>query len=181
MEHSGLTDSTLEIYRELRGAGHERVGIVIQAYLRRSLSDVRTLVPLEPNVRLVKGIYVEPRAIAYHDPGVINRNFVELMEELVGAGAYVAAATHDRTLVDDVLRLADRHRLSTDAYEFQMLLGVADDLRRQLIASGRRVRVYVPFGKAWYGYSVRRLKENPSIAGYVARDVVRSFVPGRLR
>jgi proline dehydrogenase len=177
MEHSGLTDATLEIYRELRGAGHDLVGIVIQAYMRRSLADVRALVPLNPNVRLVKGIYIEPRGIAYRDPGVVNRNYVELMEELIGAGAYVAAATHDRVLVDEVLRLADRHRLDPDRYEFQMLLGVADDLRGQLIAHGRRVRVYVPYGGAWYGYSVRRLKENPKVAGYVAGDLLRRLRP----
>ncbi len=178
MEHSGLVDETLAIYRELREAGHERVGVVIQSYLRRALTDVRALEPLRPNVRLVKGIYVEPRAIAYRDPEIVNRNFLELLEELLSAGSYVAIATHDRRLVDEALRLADRHRLKPDAYEFQMLLGVTEDLRSQLVAQGQRVRVYVPYGRAWYGYSVRRLRENPSIAGYVARDIVRSFVPG---
>jgi proline dehydrogenase len=178
MEHSGLVDETLAIYRELREAGHERVGVVIQSYLRRALTDVRALEPLRPNVRLVKGIYVEPRAIAYRDPEIVNRNFLELLEELLSAGSYVAIATHDRPLVDEALRLVDRHRLKPDAYEFQMLLGVTEDLRGQLVAQGQRVRVYVPYGRAWYGYSVRRLRENPSIAGYVARDIVRSFVPG---
>jgi proline dehydrogenase len=90
----------------------------------------------------------------------------------------VAIATHDRRLVDEALRLLDRHRLNRDAYEFQMLLGVTEELRGQLVAQGHRVRVYVPYGRAWYGYSVRRLRENPSIAGYAARDIVRSFVPG---
>jgi proline dehydrogenase len=178
MEHSGLVDETLAIYRELREAGHERVGVVIQSYLRRALSDVRALAPLRPSVRLVKGIYVEPRSIAYSDPEIVNRNFIELLEELLSAGSYVAIATHDRRLVDEALRLVDRHRLAPDAYEFQMLLGVTEDLRSQLVAQGQRMRVYVPYGRAWYGYSVRRLRENPSIAGYVARDIVRSFVPG---
>jgi proline dehydrogenase len=178
MEHSALVDETLAIYRELRDAGRERVGVVIQAYLRRSLSDVRALAPLRPNVRLVKGIYVEPRSIAYTDPEIVNRNFLELLEELLSAGSYVAIATHDRRLVDEALRLVDRRGLQPDAYEFQMLLGVTEDLRGQLVAQGQRVRVYVPYGRAWYGYSVRRLRENPSIAGYVARDIVRSFVPG---
>jgi proline dehydrogenase len=178
MEHSALVDETLAIYRELRDAGRERVGIVIQSYLRRSLSDVRALEPLRPNVRLVKGIYVEPRSIAYTDPEIVNRNFLELLAELLSAGSYVAIATHDRRLVDEALRLVDRHRLQPDAYEFQMLLGVTEELRGQLVAQGQRVRVYVPYGRAWYGYSVRRLRENPSIAGYVARDIVRSFVPG---
>jgi proline dehydrogenase len=177
MEHSGLTDATLEIYRELRAAGHERVGVVIQAYLRRSLGDLRNLAPLRPNVRLVKGIYVEPPAIAYRDPQTVNRNFIDLVEELVGAGSYVAVATHDPLVVDESLRLFDRMRLDRAAYEFQMLLGVAEELRRQLVDHDHRMRVYVPFGDAWYSYSVRRLRENPSIAGYVARDVFRSVTP----
>ncbi|HEU0193420.1 MAG TPA: proline dehydrogenase family protein [Gaiellales bacterium] len=177
MEHSGLTDATLEIYRELRAAGHERVGVVIQAYLRRSLGDLRNLAPLRPNVRLVKGIYVEPPAIAYRDPQTVNRNFIDLVEELVGAGSYVAVATHDPLVVDESLRLFDRMRLDRAAYEFQMLLGVAEELRRQLVDHDHRMRVYVPFGDAWYSYSVRRLRENPSIAGYVARDVFRSISP----
>ncbi len=179
MEHSGLTDATLGVYRDLREADFERVGIVIQAYLRRSLADLRSLLPLRPNVRLVKGIYVEPRAIAFADPGVVRRNFIELLEELVASGAYVAVATHDRRLVDEALRLFQRHTLASDRYEFQMLLGVTEDVRDDLVSQGHRMRVYVPFGEAWYGYSVRRLKENPSIAGHVARDVVRSLVPRR--
>jgi proline dehydrogenase len=179
MEHSGLTDATLDIYRGLRAAGLERVGVVIQAYLRRSLRDVRELADLRPSVRLVKGIYVEPHSIAYTDPGIINRNFLELLGELVGNGSRVAIATHDRWLVDEALRLVDRHRLAPEAYEFQMLLGVTERLRAELVGQGHPMRVYVPYGSAWYAYSMRRLRENPSIAGYVARDVARSFVLGR--
>jgi proline dehydrogenase len=149
---------------------------VLQAYLRRSLDDARALAPLTPRVRLVKGIYIEPPAIAYQDPGEINRNFVELMEELFEAGSHVAVATHDERLVDAAQRLARERHLSRDSYEFQLLLGVKEGLRDRLIDSGERVRVYVPYGEAWYGYSVRRLKENPSIAGYVARDIVGGLV-----
>jgi proline dehydrogenase len=174
MEHSGLTDATLAIYRELRGEGLDECGIVIQSYLRRSLGDVRALAALTPNVRLVKGIYVEPKAIAYTDPGIIQRNFVELLEELLGVGSYVAVATHDQVLVDETLRVIDRHRLKPDAYEFQMLLGVAERMRSELVEAGHRVRVYVPYGRAWYAYAVRRLRENPSIAGHVARDLLRA-------
>ena len=181
MEHSGLTDATLAIYRELREAGLEHVGIVLQAYLRRSFSDVRDLADLRPSVRLVKGIYLEPHAIAYTDPGIINRNFLELLGELLENGSRVAVATHDRWLVDEALRLIDRLRLAPEAYEFQMLLGVTEALRGQLVAQGHPMRVYVPYGSAWYAYSVRRLRENPSIAGYVARDIARSFVPGLSR
>ncbi len=174
MEHSGFTDTTLEIYRTLRQEGLDHCGVVIQSYLRRSLRDVRALAPLTPNVRLVKGIYVEPKAIAYTDPGIIQRNFVELLEELVAAGSYVAVATHDQVLVDEALRVVDRHRLERSDYEFQTLLGVAERMRADLVQAGHRVRVYVPYGKAWYGYAVRRLRENPTIAGHVARDVLRA-------
>ena len=174
MEDSTLTDATLEMYRGLRAIGLANCGIVLQSALRRSLSDVRALAALTPNVRLVKGVYIEPRAIAYTDPEIIRRNFAELLEELVAAGSYVAIATHDGQLVDEALRVIDRHQLPASGYEFQMLLGVAEQLRSELVAAGHRMRVYVPYGTAWYQYAVRRLKENPSMAGYVARDVLRA-------
>jgi proline dehydrogenase len=178
MEDSGLTDRTLRVYRSLREAGHDSVGIVLQAYLRRTTDDVPALADLTPNVRVVKGIYVEPEEIAYRDPAAINGNFVRTVDRLIAGGSYVAIATHDRALIEEVLALLDRRIVSRESYEFQMLLGVAEDIRHRLVAAGHRMRVYVPFGDAWYAYSVRRLKENPSIAGYVARDVMRSFVPG---
>jgi proline dehydrogenase len=161
MEDSGLTDRTLRLYRRLREDGHDRIGVVLQAYLR-----------------VVKGIYVEPEEIAYRDPAAINGNFVRIVDRLLAAGSYVALATHDRALIEELLALLDRRLVPNDGYEFQMLLGVAEDARHRLVAAGHRVRVYVPFGDAWYAYSVRRLRENPSIAGYVARDAIRSFVPG---
>jgi proline dehydrogenase len=175
MEHSGLTDSTLAIYRTLRERGHENVGIVLQAYLRRTFDDVRALAELTPSVRLVKGIYIEPPEIAYTERALINRNFLALLRELVDLGCRVAVATHDDALVGEARRLADQRRLEPDRYEFQLLLGVKEPLRDRLIAGGHRVRIYTPYGEAWYGYSLRRLKENPSIAGYVARDVLRGF------
>jgi proline dehydrogenase len=178
MEDSGLTDRTLRLYRSLREAGHEGIGIVLQAYLRRTMDDVHALADLTPSVRVVKGIYIEPEEVAYKDPAAINGNFVRVVERLLAAGSHVAIATHDRALIDEVLALLERRSVPTERYEFQMLLGVAEDVRRRLASAGHRVRVYVPFGDAWYAYSVRRLKENPSIAGYVARDVMRSFVPG---
>ena len=178
MEHSGLTDQTLEIYRELRSTGHDGTGVVIQAYMRRSAGDIAALADLTPNVRLVKGIYVEPEEIAFTRMPEINANFMLLLEQLVDQGSYVAIATHDRALVTGALELIERRGLGHDRYEFQMLLGVAGEIGRRLIADGHRLRVYVPYGDAWYAYSVRRLKENPSIAGYVARDVVRTLVPG---
>jgi len=118
---------------------------------------------------------------AYTDPGIINRNFLELLGELIQNGSRVAVATHDRWLVDESLRLLDRRRLAPAGYEFQMLLGVTEGLRTQLVSQGHPMRVYVPYGSAWYAYSMRRLRENPSIAGYVARDIARSFVPGMSR
>jgi len=175
MEHSGLTDGTLAVYRALRESGHENVGIVLQAYLRRTFDDVRALADLTPSVRLVKGIYIEPPEIAYTERALINRNFLALLRELVDLGCRVAVATHDDALVGEARRLADQRNLTPDMYEFQLLLGVKEQLRDRLIAAGHRVRIYTPYGEAWYGYSVRRLKENPSIAGYVAKDVLRGF------
>ena len=176
MEDSRHTDETLRIYRELREAGNDGVGIVIQSYLRRAMGDVRDLRDLAPRVRLVKGIYVEPAAVAYQDPAQINRSYVDLLEELIDGGSHVAVATHDESLITAAQRIARERGLSRDGYEFQLLLGVKEHLRDRLIGSGERVRIYVPFGEAWYGYSVRRLKENPSIAGYVAKDVLGSVV-----
>jgi proline dehydrogenase len=178
MEDSGLTDRTLRLYGRLREDGHDNVGIVLQAYLRRTMDDIAALAGLKPNVRIVKGIYIEPGEIAYRDPAAINGNFVRAVDRLLAAGSYVALATHDRALIEEVLAVLDRRLVSREGYEFQMLLGVAEDVRHRLVAAGHRVRVYVPFGDAWYAYSIRRLKENPSIAGYVARDAIRSFVPG---
>jgi proline dehydrogenase len=179
MEHSGLTDQTLGIYRTLREQGRDNVGIVLQAYLRRTFDDVRALADLTPSVRLVKGIYIEPPELAYTERALVNRNFMALLRELVDLGCRVAVASHDEALVAEARRLADQRRLGPDRYEFQLLLGVKEPLRDELIAAGHRVRIYVPYGEAWYGYSLRRLKENPSIAGYVARDVVRGLAGRR--
>jgi proline dehydrogenase len=178
MEHSSLIDETLAVYRGLRAAGHDRVGVVIQAYMRRAAGDIAALADLTPSVRLVKGIYLEAEDIAYQHMSEIDANYLRLLEQLVDQGSYTAIATHDRALVAGALELIERRGLGRDRYEFQMLLGVAGEVGRKLIADGHRLRVYVPYGRAWYAYSVRRLKETPSIAGYVARDVVRTLVPG---
>ena len=159
----------------LREEGHDNVGIVLQAYLRRTFGDVRALADLAPSVRLVKGIYIEPPDIAYTEPALVNRNFLALLRDLVDRGWAVAVASHDDELVGEARRLADERHLHPDRFEFQLLLGVKEPLRDELIAAGHRVRIYVPYGQAWYAYSLRRLKENPSIAGYVARDVVRGL------
>ena len=169
MEDSSTTDRTLALYRELRGAGHENVGVVLQSYLRRTIDDLRGL----ENVRLCKGIYVEPPEIAYREYDAVRANFVRCLEALVEQGSYVGIATHDEHLIVEALRIVDEAGLERDRYEFQMLLGVRPDRADELVAQGHKLRVYVPYGTQWYEYSVRRLQENPKIAGYVAGDTVR--------
>jgi proline dehydrogenase len=168
MEDSSCTSATLDLYRRLREGGCANVGVVLQAYMRRSLADVRAL-PDGANVRLCKGIYVEPRSLAYRDRDVVRANFVRLLEELLDRGCYVGIATHDEVLVWEAERLLDRRRLPREATEFQMLLGVDEELRGLIHAAGHRLRVYVPFGANWHAYSLRRLKENPALAGSVMR------------
>lgn len=168
MEDSSCTDDTLELHRRLREK-YERVGIVIQSMLKRSRADVERLAADRAGVRLCKGIYVEPPEIAYQDRQEIRDSFMELLDILFKGGSYVGIATHDEWLVTESLDLVRRHKLDPEQFEFQMLLGVAEPLRRTLIDKGLRVRVYVPFGKHWYAYSVRRLKENPQLAGTVAK------------
>ena len=171
MEDSPTTSDTLSIYDRLRRRFGARVGPVIQAYLRRSLDDVRDLASHKANVRICKGIYIEPRAIAYKDPEIINRNFELLVERLLTAGSYVGIATHDERLVWSAFDIIDRLGCSPEQYEFQMLLGVDEELRKIIRDAGHRLRVYVPFGAKWHAYSVRRLRENPAIVGHVLRNV----------
>ena len=173
MEDAQCTDATLRIYRTLRRefAGH--VGVVIQSRLRRTMADVDELCREPSNFRLCKGIYLEPRRIAYTDPELIRRNFVLALDAMLRKGAYVGIATHDEILVWEALRLIREHGLTRDQYEFQMLLGVDEELRRILLGEGHRLRVYVPFGEQWYPYSVRRLRENPQIAGHALRSMLR--------
>ena len=172
MEDSSCTSETLQVYRELREAGLDNVGIVLQAYLRRTLRDIRALAPLRPNVRLCKGIYIEPPLIAYRDFEEVRQNFVRSLRELLRVGCYVGIATHDKWLISEGQRLVAEHGLTPEQYEFQMLLGVREAAADRLVRDGHRLRVYVPFGDHWYSYSVRRLQENPKIAGYIAADTV---------
>jgi proline dehydrogenase len=177
MEDSSVTTATLELYRRLREEGFDNVGIVLQAVLRRTLDDVGDLVELQPNVRVCKGIYVEPAEIAYRGEEAIRFNFVETMAALWEGGAKVAVATHDETLVENALELIRERDLGPERYEFQLLLGVREELADELVRGGHTVRVYVPYGRKWYEYSVRRLQENPKLAGYVARDLVARLTP----
>ena len=166
MEDSSCTTDTLEIYRQLR-RDHSNLGVVVQAYLRRTADDICALEDLRPNYRLCKGVYVEPREISYHDMRVINRNYAYLLEKLLRNGSFVGIATHDELMVWEALRIIRDLKLPPTAYEFQMLLGVDEQLRDIIRAAGHQLRVYIPFGRDWYAYSVRRLKENPRLAGYV--------------
>jgi proline dehydrogenase len=164
MEDATTTDATLRLYRELREAGHDNVGVVLQACLRRTLGDVRALADLRPSVRLCKGIYIEPPSLAYTGAGSIRTSFVQCLDALLDCGAYVALATHDEALIQEGLR--------REVPEFQMLLGVREDRARELVAAGHPVRIYVPFGEQWYAYSLRRLQENPAMATTIARSAL---------
>jgi proline dehydrogenase len=172
MEDSSTTDDTLDLYRELREEGHENIGVVLQAMLRRTQSDIAALADLKPSVRLCKGIYVEPPDLAYQDFEAVRASFVRALEALLDAGCYVGIATHDEWLLAQGRRLVAEHGLAREAYEFQMLLGVRPELGDELVVEGHRLRIYVPFGRHWYAYSLRRLQENPKIAGYIAADTL---------
>jgi len=177
MEDSSTTSETLALYRDIREGGHGNLGVVLQAALKRTLSDIGGLADLRPNVRVCKGIYVEPAEIAYQEDESIRLNFLDALEALFDIGSYVGIATHDDWLIGEALALVERLGLGRDDYEFQMLLGVRPALGDELVAEGHRLRIYVPFGRRWYEYSIRRLQENPKIAGYVALDTLKRLRP----
>lgn len=174
MENSPYTSATLEYYRRLRAEGFSNIGVVIQAYMRRSEEDIRSLLPLVPSVRLCKGIYVEDAEVAYKNPDEIRSNYKKLLRILTDGGAKVGIATHDDALIGDAEQLLAAQPSARETHEFQMLLGVREERRNALLRAGHRVRIYVPFGEDWYGYSVRRLKENPQIAWYVLKAMFTS-------
>jgi proline dehydrogenase len=177
MEDSSTTSETLALYRELREEGHDNVGVVLQAALKRTLTDIGSLADLRPNVRVCKGIYVEPPEIAYQENETIRLNFLDSLEALFEGGSYVGIATHDDWLIGEALALIERRGLGKEDYEFQMLLGVRPELGDELVREGHRLRIYVPFGRRWYEYSIRRLQENPKLAGYVALDTLKRLRP----
>jgi proline dehydrogenase len=172
MEDHTCTDDTLDIYYRLKQK-YSNVGIVIQAYLFRTLDDVRKLVREKGNVRLCKGVYIEPEDIAYRDRQKVRDNFLLLLEELLKGGCYVGIATHDDYLIDGSYRIIEKLGLKKSDYEFQMLLGVTEHLRDSIVEKGDKMRIYVPFGEHWHAYCIRRLRENPTIAGYVAKSAFR--------
>ncbi|MBI3818950.1 MAG: proline dehydrogenase family protein [Planctomycetes bacterium] len=172
MENSPYTTKTLGVYRRLKNEGFINCGVVIQAYMRRSPADVADLLKLGTGFRLCKGIYVETPEIAYKDREEVRNQYKSLLQQMFEGGATkVGIATHDPPLIEHARQLLIDHKIPKERYEFQMLLGVAEEWRKRLVAEGHTVRVYVPFGREWYGYSIRRIKENPSIAGYVAKGM----------
>ncbi len=174
MEDSSLTDKTLEIFKRARSL-YANIGIVLQACLFRSLDDLEYLLPLGVNVRICKGIYKEPAEIAHQSKAEINRNFMEMVSTCLNADGYAAIATHDLDLIHKCESFIRERRIPNKHFEFQALLGVpVQNTLKRLVQDGRKVRLYVPYGRDWYAYSLRRLRENPDIAGYVFRDLLKT-------
>ena len=171
MEDATTTDDTIEMYLKLK-AEFDNVGTVFQSYLRRLIDDVNHVIPHKANLRLCKGIYNEKRTVAYKDKDTVNDNFNYCLQKLLSNDCYIGIATHDEKLVWHALKLIDELKLEKDKYEFQMLLGVDPELRRIIVDGGHKLRVYVPFGEDWFGYSTRRLKENPAIAGHILLGLI---------
>jgi proline dehydrogenase len=173
MEQSEFVDPTLRTYERLRAVGYTNVGIVLQAYLHRSPSDLDRLLPLEPNLRVVKGAYLEPATIAYPAKREVDAAYVGLVERALHGGAYVAVATHDEKIIRHVQAFAARERLERDRFEFQMLYGVRPGLQRSVAAAGYKVLVATPFGPDWYPYLMRRLAERPANLLFFLRNLLR--------
>jgi proline dehydrogenase len=169
MEDSPFTDKTINLYKKIY-EHHKNVGVVIQSYMRRAYDDVVALNKLGTNYRLCKGIYVEPPSIAYKSKQEVRDNYLKLLDKMFQDGNYVGIATHDKYLIDAAYKKIKDQNIPKDKFEFQMLLGVREDLRDKINNDGYKIRIYVPFGKDWYAYSVRRLKENPSMAGHIVKS-----------
>lgn len=174
MEQSAHVDATLRIFVRLREGGHANVGVALQSYLRRTADDLERLLPLEPNMRVVKGAYLEPPSLAFPDKRDVDTAFVGLVERGLREGAYVAVATHDERIIEHVRALAEREGIARDRFEFQMLHGVRPGLQRDLAAEGYKVLVATPFGPDWFPYLMRRLAERPANVLFLLRSLVRS-------
>jgi proline dehydrogenase len=173
MEHSGLVDQTLGIYRRLRADGRDAVGTVLQSYLYRTPADLAELLPLKPNLRLVKGAYLESPDVAYPRKADVDSAYSRLVETSFAGDGYTAIATHDERLIEQSIALAERMGVGRDRFEFQMLYGVRSALQLALVARGFKVLVATPFGPQWYPYLMRRLAERPANVLFVARNLVR--------
>jgi proline dehydrogenase len=173
MEDFPRVDPTLRIYRRLRAEGIDNVGIVVQSYLYRSEQDVRELVPLRPNIRVVKGAYLEPPTVAFPKKADVDRNYLALVELLLAGEGYTAVATHDDRIIDRVIALTEERGLPRRRFEFQMLYGVRPRLQADLVARGYRVLIATPYGPDWYPYLMRRLAERPANLFFVLRNLIR--------
>ncbi|PVX49905.1 L-proline dehydrogenase [Balneicella halophila] len=176
MEDSSCTDRELEIYEKLHVEFPGIVGIVLQAYLHRTYDDIERLQKIHTtenpiNIRLCKGIYIEDKSIAYQSYEDINNNFIKLLDKLFEIRAYVGIATHDKNLVKAAYELLEKHEVSKSLYEFQMLYGVETRLRKRIHNQGHLMKVYLPFGKDWFGYCVRRLQENPNMVSDIIKSI----------
>jgi len=176
MEDSPSTDLEIELFRKLKAEFPRNVGLVVQAYLKRTLRDIEQLNDLNTseipiNFRLCKGIYIEPAAIAYKKYEEINQHYLEDLEYMFRNKIYVGIATHDKPLVEGAYKLIEKYNIPKNMYEFQMLYGVTPKLRESILNGGHTMRVYVPYGKQWFGYSTRRLKENPKMASHIMKAV----------
>jgi proline dehydrogenase len=176
MEDSGCTDLEIELFRKLKKEYPGNVGLVVQAYLKRTLDDIKNLSDLNStenplNFRLCKGIYIEPEKIAYKKYEEINQHFLEDLEYMFRNKMYAGIATHDKSLVDGAYKLISDYKIPKHMYEFQMLYGVTPRLRGNILSDGHIMRVYVPFGVDWFGYSTRRLKENPKMASHIIKAI----------
>lgn len=171
MEDSSVTEKTIQIYETMRKK-YNNVGLVLQAYLKRTVNDVIRLTKEKANFRLCKGIYVEPKEIAYKKKNEIRDNFMKALEIMLKRGAYVGIATHDKYLIDASKKMIKDLNIPDSRYEFQMLLGVKENLRDKLVEEEYKMRIYVPFGIRWYQYSMRRFKENPNVAGQILKSLI---------
>jgi proline dehydrogenase len=173
MEYSALVDATLRIYRRLREAGLGNVGTVLQSYLYRTPDDLESLLPLAPNLRLVKGAYLEPESVAYPKKADVDAAYMRLVERSLTGGGYTAIATHDERMIDHALAFAERQGIGRDRFELQMLYGVRPQLQLDLAARRYKVLVATPFGPEWFPFFTRRLAERPANLLFVARNLVR--------
>ena len=176
MENVPYTSETIQLYKEMFD-DYDQIGIVIQAYLHRSFDDIKALSNEKFNVRICKGIYVEDPKLVLNDYNKIRENFIALVKEAINKGSYVGIATHDEYLIDNIYSWINKNNISKDRYEFQVLHGVPMQKKlEKLMSDGNTVRVYLPYGDNWYDYSIRRLKENPKMAGYIIKNLFLSIL-----
>lgn len=173
MEHSALVDPTLRLYRRLREAGHDNVGTVLQSYLYRTPEDLESLLPLAPNLRLVKGAYLEPETVAYPRKADVDAAYLRLVERSLTGGGHTAIATHDEGMIEHALAFAEREGIDRHRFELQMLYGVRPGLQLDYVGAGYKVLVATPYGPEWYPYLMRRLAERPANLGFFVRNLLR--------